>query len=84
MDLKALPELLTRSKFCELTGIPARTVDWLRATGRLRAWRIPGGSRHLYPKSEVARLLESGYATHAQSPSAVPPAPASVHAHAST
>jgi hypothetical protein len=74
-----LPELLSLGSFAQVTGIPKETIRRLRLSGKVRAWQIPGGKRHLYPKSEVARVLALGYASN---PPRVPPEPAPDRSHA--
>jgi hypothetical protein len=74
-EIKRMPETVSRSVFCEATGLPPRTVARMRARGEIRAIRI--GSRHRYLRSEIARLVGVGYQGPDVSPR-TPPAPALV------
>lgn len=74
IDLSRVAETVSRKDFCQLTGIPPRSLNRLVALGWVRVWRPPGSTRARYLKVEIARLLAQEYDEATPRP---PPAPRS-------
>jgi len=53
------PEYMTTAEVAELVRVPSETVRFWRHVGRgPKSFRLPGGRRVLYKRSDVAAWLE--------------------------